>query len=51
MMGNIKCKVGKKKWKEIEKIENYEKDLEVKANCSLYNVGENPKSVPVVELG
>lgn len=51
MMGNIKYKVKKKKWKEIEKRENYLKNLEVKTNCSLYNVGENPRSVSTVELG
>lgn len=38
----------KKKWKEIENRENYLRDLEVKASCSLYNVGENPKSVPML---
>lgn len=47
-MGNIQHKVRKKKWKEIENRENYLKDLEVKASCSLYNVGEDPKSVPML---
>lgn len=47
-MGNIQHKVRKKKWKDTENRENYLKDLEVKASCNLYNVGEDPKSVPML---